>query len=161
MARTDPPAAAAPGSDLELGLVDGLVQLSFAVQSALGSVAAAHDLSIIQLRLLGVLRDREPGMLDLARLLGLEKSSVTGLVDRAERRGLVERFGAEHDGRAVHVRLTPLGHETAARLTEQVSEQIAALAAGLPEKHRARLARIAGRVVAEDATRRGVDLRVP
>jgi MarR family len=36
--------------------------------------------------------DREPGMLELARHLELEKSSLSGLVDRAESRGLVERI---------------------------------------------------------------------
>jgi DNA-binding MarR family transcriptional regulator len=46
----------------------------------------SRDLSIPATRLLGVLRDREPTMLELAQLLELDKSSVTGLVDRAERR---------------------------------------------------------------------------
>ena len=79
------------------------------MQEALGEIAAAHDLSLTQMRLLGILRDRVPAMLDLARHLGLGKSSVTGLIDRAERRGLVERAPAPHDGRGVHVRLTPRG----------------------------------------------------
>lgn len=93
--------------------MDALAQLSFAVHAALGSVAASHDLSVTQLRLLGILRDREPGMLEIAHALNLEKSSVTGLIDRAQRRGLVERLEARHDGRAVHVRLTSLGHQIA------------------------------------------------
>ena len=49
-----------------LGLADGLVQLSFLVQATLGAVAAEEELSIVQVRLLGILRDREPGMLELA-----------------------------------------------------------------------------------------------
>ena len=65
-------------------LVDSLVQSSFLIQGALRRVAARQDLSVIQMRLLGILRDREPGTLLLSRLLGLDKSSVTGLVDRAE-----------------------------------------------------------------------------
>jgi DNA-binding MarR family transcriptional regulator len=146
-------------SDPDLGLVDALVQLSFAVQAALGSVAAAHDLSVIQLRLLGVLRDREPGMLGLARALNLEKSSVTGLVNRAQRRGLVERVDAEHDGRAVHVRLTAAGRGLAAELTAAVTRPVAELAAGLPAKDRATLSRLASRVVFHDAAARGIDLQ--
>ncbi|GHF33280.1 hypothetical protein FHX82_005262 [Amycolatopsis bartoniae] len=50
-------------------------------------VAAEHELSVVQLRLLGVLRDRRPGMLELGAHLGLDKSSMTGLVSRAEKRG--------------------------------------------------------------------------
>ena len=86
----------------DLGLLDGLVQLSFAVHGALERVAEQHELSLVQVRLLGILRDREPGMLELAKFLGLDKSSVTGLVTRAERRGLVQRSGTEEDRRAVH-----------------------------------------------------------
>ena len=158
MARPDSPATT-PRAEPDLGLVDALVQLSFAVQAALGSVAAAHELSVIQLRLLGILRDREPGMLDLAHALNLEKSSVTGLVDRAQGRGLVERFGAEHDGRAVHVRLTALGREIATELTEYVARHIAELADCLAPRDRVKLSRLASRVVVHDATRRGIDVR--
>ena len=80
---------------------------------------ADHDLSIIQLRLLaatrllGVLRDREPTMKQLARLLSLEKSSITGLVDRAERRGLVARLPSPLARRSVLVRLTEHGRSLA------------------------------------------------
>jgi DNA-binding MarR family transcriptional regulator len=148
---------AAP-TDPDLGIVDALVQLSFAVQSVLGAVAAAHDSSIVQLRLLGVLRDREPAMLDLARLLGLEKSSVTGLVDRAQRRGLVERVAGEHDGRAVHVRLTRAGRRLTSRAADEVAGHIAELTAGLPARDRDTLTRLATRLVTDDATRRGLAL---
>src|SRR3954447_7101366 len=112
----------APVSEL-----DAVVQLSFAVQHALGELAAEHDLSLTQLRLLAILRDREPTMLDLARHLKLEKSSVTGLVDRAVKRGLVERASAPHDGRAIHVRLTASGRRLAAELTVRAEEALSAL----------------------------------
>jgi DNA-binding MarR family transcriptional regulator len=148
-----------PSPEPDLSLTDALVQLSFAIQATLGAVAAAHDLSVVQLRLLGILRDREPGMLDLARALNLEKSSVTGLVDRAQRRGFVERVGAEHDGRAVHVRLTAAGQAIAAEGTALIDAHIAELTAGLPAKDRVRLARLAGRIALDDAARRGLDLR--
>ena len=59
-------------------------------------------------------------MLDLARHLGLGRSSVTGLVDRAAARGLVERVTAPGDGRGVHVWLTADGR---ARLAERLTEQ--------------------------------------
>ncbi|HWE27362.1 MAG TPA: helix-turn-helix domain-containing protein, partial [Polyangia bacterium] len=78
----------------EMGLVDGLFQLAFLLHSRLARIAASHELSLIQVRLLGILRDREPGMLELARHLELEKSSLSGLIDRAEARGLVERLAS-------------------------------------------------------------------
>jgi MarR family transcriptional regulator, lower aerobic nicotinate degradation pathway regulator len=148
----------APSPPEELGPVDAVVQLSFAVQTRLGEIAAEHELSITQLRLLGILRDREPGMLDLARHLKLEKSSVTGLIDRAQRRGLVERSTAPHDGRAVHVRLTAEGRRLAEQLTAQANETLSGLLDALPERDRARLSALAGVVVRHHAASRGVDL---
>ena len=91
MATPERPAQLTPlPGEGDLGLVDALAQLSFAVQGALGRIAAAHDLSIVQARLLGILRDRRPTITALAAFLQLDKSSVTGLVDRAQERGLVE-----------------------------------------------------------------------
>ncbi len=148
-----------PGDDD--ALTDALAQLSFAVQAALGAVAASHDLSVTQLRLLGSLRDREPPMLAIAHALNLEKSSVSGLIDRAQQRGFVERVGADHDGRAVHVRLTPRGRAIAAELTQQVSAHIERLTDPLTRRDRDRLRGLAARLVAHDAARRGVHLDEP
>jgi MarR family transcriptional regulator, lower aerobic nicotinate degradation pathway regulator len=123
--------------------LDAIVQLSFAVQEVLGEIAAENDLSVTQLRLLAILRDREPAMMDLARHLGLGKSSVTGLIDRAERRGLVERVPAPRDGRAVHVRLSAEGRDLVERNTERAYERLSALLGGLPARDRARLSALA------------------
>ncbi|MGW1463321.1 MarR family winged helix-turn-helix transcriptional regulator [Streptomyces sp. NPDC002308] len=137
-----------PSLPEDLGLVDGLAQLSFAVQAALGKVAAAHGLSIVQLRMFGVLRDREPGMQELARFLGLDKSSATGLVDRAERRGLVRRSPSPHDRRSVQVALTEQGHQLAHQATVEAGQHINALAAHLTDAQRAQLSLLASATVA-------------
>jgi hypothetical protein len=73
-------------------------------------IAAEHGLSLAQTQLLGVLRDREPLMSELGRHLGLDKSSISGLVDRAQRRGLVTRTASDVDRRAIRV---PIGAGTA------------------------------------------------
>jgi DNA-binding MarR family transcriptional regulator len=133
---------------LDLGIVDGLAQLSFLVQGALGQIATEHGLSVIQLRLLGVLRDRTPGMRELARHLGLDKSSMTGLVDRAERRDLVRRTPAPHDGRAVQVSLTPQGRELTRVCTAAVDDRIHALTACLTDPQRSQLSRLISTLLA-------------
>jgi DNA-binding MarR family transcriptional regulator len=86
-------------------------------------VAAEHDLSIIQTRLLGVLRDRSPGMNELARYLELDKSSVTGLVDRAEQRGLVRRKASAADRRAIEVSITAAGRKIAQRVEAEFEQR--------------------------------------
>ena len=137
----------------DLDPVDAVVQLSFAVQGLLGEIAAEHELSITQLRLLAILRDREPAMLDLARHLNLEKSSVTGLIDRAQRRGLVERATAPHDGRAIHVRLTADGRRLTEEIAGQANETLSRLLDALPARDRARLSTLAATVVRHAMTR--------
>jgi DNA-binding MarR family transcriptional regulator len=136
----------------DLGIVDGLVQLSFLVQGVLGQVAGEHGLSIIQLRLLGVLRDRAPGMLELARHLGLDKSSMTGLVDRAERRGLVRRAADPHDGRAVQVSLTEEGQRLAGVCTADAGRRIQNLTSDLSDSRRTQLSLLVSAVVAASTT---------
>jgi hypothetical protein len=59
----------------DLGLVDALAQLSFLIHDALAEIAGQHDLPIIGVRLLGVLRDREPTMNALGCHLGLTCAS--------------------------------------------------------------------------------------
>jgi MarR family transcriptional regulator, lower aerobic nicotinate degradation pathway regulator len=157
-----PPAGAHPvitplpgGGDL--GLVDALAQLTFAVQTALGRIAAAHDLSIAAIRLLGILRDRRPAINELARLLQLDKSSVTGLVDRAQERGLVQRTPSTLDRRSVQVTITAAGQELIDQGTAAFEAEIAALVADLSPGQRSRLSATASLIVAADARRRGIE----
>jgi DNA-binding MarR family transcriptional regulator len=145
--------ASAQKPEADLGLLDGLVQLSFAVQAALGRVADEHELSIVQMRLLGILRDREPGMQELAMFLGLDKSSVTGLVDRAERRGLVRRSSSPNDGRAVRVALSERGRDLVRKVVKAADRELGALTEGLSEAEQKRLAALATRIVFNDAQR--------
>ncbi|GAA4503603.1 MarR family transcriptional regulator [Actinoallomurus oryzae] len=128
-------------------LMDGLVQASFAVMALLSRVAAEHDLSLTQLRVLAILRDREPMMAELAAHLGLERSSVSGLVDRAVRRGLVRRDASEKDGRAVRVALTPDGRRLAGVITDKVADLLTPMTRGLAPADRRRLSGLLARLV--------------
>jgi len=130
----------------DLGIVDALVRLSYAVQGVLARVAADYDVSLVQVRLMGVLRDREPGMMELANYLGLDKSSMTGLVDRAERRGFVRRTMPPEDRRTVHVALTDRGRELAQAFVSQVERDLGALVQLLSAAERKRLSVLASRV---------------
>lgn len=141
-----------PPKDQDLELVDALFQLSFRLQDTLARIAAAHDLSIIQVRLLGILRDREPGMLELARHLKLEKSSLSGLVDRAESRGLVERRSSPDDRRVSYIRVSPQGQRLSRVLEAEVSAEIVKLVGGLSRSDRDRLASLVGRIVSGAGT---------
>jgi MarR family transcriptional regulator, lower aerobic nicotinate degradation pathway regulator len=136
--------------------MDALAQLSFLIYGTLAEVASEHDLSVIQTRLLGVLRDREPTMQELGRFLGLDKSSVSGLVDRAERRGLVRRAPSTQDRRAVRVTLTDDGRALGGQVALAFGSRVEAYVVDLPTAEREQLTRLATRVVAGDARRRAL-----
>lgn len=154
-----PPPVAPPPAGSDLGLVDALAQLSFLVHNALAEIAGQHDLSIIQTRLLGVLRDREPTMNALGRHLGLDKSSISGLVDRAQRRGLVTRTTSAIDRRAFQVSITDTGRQLAEQIATRFTERIETFVARLPDTDRQLLSQLATQIVAADADRHGIDLR--
>jgi DNA-binding MarR family transcriptional regulator len=121
-------------------LVDALVQTSFDTSAALTRLAAENDLTLPQLRLLGILRDRRARMTELASHLGLEKSSLSGLVERAEKRGLVVREPSSTDGRAIEVLLTPSGQAVADRLTGRAHERVLPLVDALSAAEKRELA---------------------
>jgi DNA-binding MarR family transcriptional regulator len=107
--------------------------------AVLNKVGAENDLSLTQLRVLAILRDRRPRMAALADHLGLEKSTMTGLVDRAEKRGLRERAPNATDGRAVDVFLSPAGRELAERLYAEVRRSLSAVTNELSSTDQRRL----------------------
>ncbi|MET8332411.1 MarR family transcriptional regulator [Streptosporangium canum] len=106
-------------------LVDALVRSTFQVVGVLTRIGAERDLSLTQLRVLGILRDRRPRMTELATFLGLDKSTLSGLIDRAERRGLVARGKNPQDRRVVDVFLTPAGLELAEQVYGEVRRALA------------------------------------
>jgi DNA-binding MarR family transcriptional regulator len=119
------------------GLVDALVQAAFTTMAVLTKVGAENDLSLTQLRVLAILRDRRLRMTALADYLGLEKSTMTGLGDRAEKRGLLQRAPNADDGRAVDVFLSPAGTELAERLYRYVGQSLAPMTDRIaPSDHR-------------------------
>ena len=131
---------ARPGRDpAAFEVMDSLVQASFTVVALLSRAAAEHDLSLTQLRVLAILRDHEPTMAELATHLGLERSSVSGLIDRSVRRGLVRRDASNEDGRSVRVSLTPDGQRLASLLTGEIGDLIRPMTRSLSPAEQKRL----------------------
>jgi DNA-binding MarR family transcriptional regulator len=57
-------------------------------------------------------RHGEIAMSRLAEMLDVSDSAATGLIDRIEERGFVERIRVPEDRRIVLVRITPVGRQT-------------------------------------------------
>jgi MarR family transcriptional regulator, lower aerobic nicotinate degradation pathway regulator len=145
-------------TERELSAVDGLAQLTFLVQSMLERRAAQNGMSLVQLRMLGLLRDRTPTMAQLADRLELDRSSITGLVDRAERRGLVARRPSDTDRRSIRVELTEEGRTLAAAGARAFEADVAELLALLPDADRTDLARLISSLLVAQADAEGFDL---
>ena len=140
MTASDPaaqPAAQPVGVD-QGDLIDALVRTSFVTMAVLNRVGAEHDLSLTQLRVLAILRDRRVKMSELADYLGLDKSTISGLVDRAEKRGLLQRIPNPIDGRGVDVVLSTAGMELAERGASQIARSLSPMTSTLTraEAHR-------------------------
>ena len=66
---------------------------------------------------------------DLAKVLRCDRSNVSRLVDRASRRGLMERRAGDQDGRVSVILLTAEGDELARRFIESLEAQLRPLLA--------------------------------
>ncbi|MBF8194408.1 MarR family transcriptional regulator [Nonomuraea sp. K274] len=135
-----------------LPLTDALVRLAHLVQQVFAEVSREHDLTPQQAQLLCLLMRGPVGMTELTRSLHLEKSSLTGLVDRAEKRGLVARCRDSRDRRACRIALTCDGARVAVLAHEGVTERLEALMGELPEEHRDLLTTAISGLVAEHTT---------
>ncbi|UCZ56384.1 MarR family transcriptional regulator [Desulfurispirillum indicum] len=119
----------APPSNEELA--DALVVSSFVTMAVINKIGAENDLSLSLIRVLGILWDRRPRMAELAKYLGLEKQTMSGLIARAEKRGLVARAPNKEDGRATDVFLTSDGAELVKRVRAQAQQALAPIIEGL------------------------------
>jgi DNA-binding MarR family transcriptional regulator len=111
-----------------------LLRLSFAVQCLYHDLSREHDLTAQQALLMCALIERPVGMAELTEQLHIEKSTLTGLVDRAERRGLVRRAPHPVDRRVVRVALTLEGGEVVAGFQEAVTDALTDQLAHLPDE---------------------------
>ncbi len=99
-----------------------LVRFSFTQRATLPALAAELELSPAQGHLLNLLDpDRPMPMGELAGALSCDASNVTGLVDRLESRGLVQRRPSAGDRRVKVLSLTPLGHRVRSALLERMT----------------------------------------
>lgn len=133
-----------------MGVVTALVRSAFLVNAVYAESAREYGLTSQQGQLLCVLMAQPYGMSELGAMLGLAKSSLTGLVDRTERNGLVRRETDPRDMRAVRVALTPRGSRLARDFYDETCRRIEKLPAGLDPTERDELARLLSRVVSDN-----------
>lgn len=133
--RTAPHSAAEQeldGRDLALKLWIVLSRASSAVEEHAERDVARNGLTLAEFAVLEVLYHKGPLLLgEVQRRVLVSSGGVTYLVDRLERRGLVERRECPTDRRARYAALTPEGEDMIARIFPQHASSIERAVSGL------------------------------
>lgn len=111
-------------------VVDLIADMSTRFHDEYEAAAAAHDLTGVQAKLLGVVADHPVPMNQIATVLKCEPSNITGLVDRLAARGLVTRQPSPTDRRVKLVAATAVGAEVSGKVWANLdfaAEPLAAL----------------------------------
>ena len=113
-------------------------EIGMAERRRRGAELAELGLTFAQAHALRILDPERPlPMSTLAKELACDASNVTGIADRLEARGLIERRSAEGDRRVRVLALTPAGVELRDRVLELMRRPPAAIAALAPADQRA------------------------
>jgi len=115
-------------------VVDGLLEITKRTHEVMVVVAARHDLTAQQVGLLRAL-DEPVSMRAFAEELSCDPSNVTGLVDRVERLGLVDRVPNPDDRRIRMLTLTPKGRRLRDKINAEVGRELAGALGLEPEDH--------------------------
>jgi DNA-binding MarR family transcriptional regulator len=94
---------------------------------------------LLCLRVVAAREDEPPTLADLAREVELSPATITGIVDRLQRAGLVARLRSQADRRKIRVVLTEEGRTRCETLPDVLHERVVARLAALPPADRARL----------------------
>ncbi len=90
------------------------------INSLIPAIIPDVEVSSQQLNVLYFVRTEDASMADIARVLGVAPTVITGLVDRLEARGLIRRESHPSDRRRIQLVLTERGHEISSQVEAAV-----------------------------------------
>lgn len=139
-------AGSAKKKDLD-AITESIVYLYGETRRMTKAVAAEFGLTRAQLAVVKILEpEGQLSLGELGRSLHSRASTVTGIVDRMEREGLVERRRSPEDRRVVHIVLTPQGKRLARRIPIEPIQIFRQILGELSAKEAAELERLLTRV---------------
>ncbi len=137
--KTPSPPHAAPGEaqTLALRLWAALARAYGAVEAQAADELARHELTLAEFGVLEALfRGGALPVGDVQRRVFVSSGGITYLVDRLQRRGLVERRALPNDRRARIAALTPEGEALVRRILPEHAARIKAALSGLGKKEK-------------------------
>ena len=132
-----------PHTSLEPRLAEALLALSCAVEQIRATVSRSLGLTPQQAQLLGLVAERGFTHGELAGRLDCDKTNITGLVNRLERRELIKRRPDPNDRRASRVFLSDQGAQLVSELRTGLTAALADRMSSCPPTHRDQLATLA------------------
>ena len=135
-----------PQDPVTLEVVDLMANLVSLFHREYEEAASARSLTGAQAKVLALLRRGPMPMRRIAQTLACEPSNITGIVDRMEARGLVERQVDPDDRRVKRVAATAAGSAASEELRESLHFARAPLA-GLAPDEREQLRDLLRRIV--------------
>ncbi|WP_252015111.1 homoprotocatechuate degradation operon regulator HpaR [Vibrio sp. SCSIO 43140] len=112
-------------------------------------VLASNDLTEQQWRVMRVLDTKgEIDFTTLSRESCILSPSLTGIINRLEKLGYVEKKKCEHDGRKSYIHLTAKAESLVERLRPQIEEQYVALKERIGEERYSELSNLLNELIA-------------
>ncbi len=110
---------------------------------------AGYDLTPVQYAALAAVNGN-PGIdqVTLAGLIGYDRTTITGVVDRLVQKGLVARQESSRDRRARELKITEPGRRTLRGITPAVEEAQRIMVRGLTDKEAKELVRLLQKAIA-------------
>jgi DNA-binding MarR family transcriptional regulator len=91
--------------------------------SRLRVVCGRHGLTLSQLSCLSVLHEEPLNMTEISKVMDHSTAASTGLVDRLEEMGLIERKHAKGDRRCIYVHLTDKGRGVLEDVAAEIKQE--------------------------------------
>lgn len=120
-------------------LVETLIGVFMEIDGLFSTASRHLGLTPQQARLLCFAQHLQPSFGELATLLHCDKTNITGLVDRLQRRGLLTRRTDPNDRRMSRVHLTPEGEALTGQFQQAIKTTLATRFSSWPSTQRDRL----------------------
>ncbi|MFI8536127.1 MarR family winged helix-turn-helix transcriptional regulator [Streptomyces aquilus] len=124
----------AAASDDEL--VETLIGVFMEIDGLFSTASRQLGLTPQQAQLLCFAQHLQPSFSELATLLHCDKTNITGLVDRLQRRDLITRQPDAHDRRITRVHLTPQGEALTGQFQQAINTTLATRFSSWPRTQR-------------------------
>ena len=125
---------AIPKNSYELRIIQSLRRIIRAIEIHSRKLAQKHQITGPQLACLIALLEEGPLLgTHLAKKVYLSPSTVVGIIDRLEEKGLVKRERSPRDRRHVEVSISEVGHRIAANAPSPLQDRLSEALKNLPE----------------------------